>query len=266
MGPRIDLDEADPRLESLLAGGLGDRFEYSRQQAVDKLERIDEKNGIAFWLQAIGDGSPMENDQESQFKRTSTHQIAYIAGYHDELIYPDIAQIATRLFAHHNGMLSDHSDLRGDPAKTAHEDTHDLISIANQLYPSEQDPDNTVQLPELASMEERCNQAIALLNESDLTTFWLQLLTYEGEMTTFSVSSEGKTSVETWPKHPIEYIHCGVEGMRDPELRQQLFFGPLIQHIFVAARTADQPLDKFAERCVKLAFEYGYYAEEMTKL
>jgi hypothetical protein len=260
MGPTIDLDQADPRLKTALADGLGNQFEQARQEAIDKLERLDEKNGLAFWLQVVGDGSPMMSDQESQIERSTLHQVAHVAGYHDELIYPDVAQIAIRLFAHHNGFFSDLRDVR-EPMQIARKDVQELISIANQLY-----PDGAVQYPEPVSIEERCDQAIALLNESDLTTFWFQLLTYEGDITTFSVSSEGETSVETWPKHPIEYVHSGPEGLADLELYQQLTVEPLIQHLFIAARTADKPLDTFGEESVKLAQEHNYFAEEPSDL
>jgi hypothetical protein len=239
---------------------------------------------LAFWLQTVGDGTPLPPARHDPAEQVLYHQVANVAGYHDKATADDIATLSKWLYAHHLGIWTVHDD----PIKTPEEIFRESMTV---LTPSTQQQFSAVpesgQYPADTPFEACLKQAQALL-AADLTFFWLQVVTVpEGSPTiiidrdliehspansgdrsssgiTIDSDANGDTESDdpyiTIGRQDIDYVigRPTALGMQRYELLINQF---LTQHQFVAARTADDSIDALGRQAVDLALVNEYIDE-----
>lgn len=279
--------DPDPALETVLTAD-DPAFERGRRTAIDLLEPAD-ATVFAFWLQAVGDGTPLPSARHDPAEHALYHQVANVAGYHDKATADDIATLSKWLYAHHLGIWTVHDE----PSKTSEEIFRESMAVFTALTQQQFSavPDEG-QYPVDAPFEACLKQAQTLLN-ANLSFFWLQVMTVpDGSPTIYidhdliehssSMSSDRSSSgitIDSDADRDTEtddpYITLGQQdidyvigrptalGMQHYELLITQF---LTQHQFVAARTVDKSVDTLGRQAVELALENEYIDEQPSSL
>lgn len=279
--------EPDPALKTVLTAN-DPAFERGRRTALDLLEPAD-ATVLAFWLQAVGDGTPLPPARHDPAEQALYHQVANVAGYHDKATADDIATLSRWLYAHHLGIWTVHDE----PSKTPEEIFRESMTM---LTPTTQQQFSSVpkegQYPADISFEACLEQAQALL-AADLTFFWLQVVTVpKGSPTvyidrdviehspanscdrsssgiTIDSDADGDTENDdpyfTLGRQDIDYVigRPTALGMQHYKLLITQF---LIQHQFVAAQTADESIDALGRHAIGLALANEYISEQPSSL
>ena len=244
-----DPDTPAPHLRELVADDPVDGIGEMRYEAADKLRDVD---SVAFWLQAVGDGTPLSHGRNDIVERTTPFSIAHLSGHADALSHPEIADIEPHLFAHHLGMQTNPAlgDTDRTPAKVLEGVMDSLRDTAEQQYRGERFAEDALQLPTPDSYEEERDRAIALLEQDELSMVWLQILCDEqpAVMTVGPDASDGE--VDFLPR-PIEWGRGVARGL-DERAGERVALNLLVQHLFVAARTAGQNFETFGQRVLNL--------------
>ncbi|MFC5971384.1 hypothetical protein ACFPYI_08595 [Halomarina salina] len=253
----------DPTLVEILTDGVDDPFVEGRQTAREYLEDPDV---LAFSVQAIGDGSRLAQAPEGASEPQTYHQTAHLAGYHDDLAYPQVAQLARQLYAHQLGVFTNHTLPGTDPETVCREFVDGIVDWVQQAYPR-YDPE-AQPYPEPVGLADRIDQATTLLADPPLTQYWVQVLgESEGQIVQVdgSADSESSDGVKTFQDHPIRYIH-GTLPTLQVDTKQALVNELLTQRLLVGAGTAGVAIESFAEECLEIAIECGYQYETIDPL
>lgn len=265
---------ADPRLAGFLTDGPDEQFEQVRQDAIDALSQSDV---VAIWLQAIGDGTPLDHARENAIEQRTPHNVLSLAGYDDDLTHPEISQIVLQLFTHHVCVFTSVPRRRSPAAgieafeqqgREAIRNTLDLsTAAAEQMYVSaNSDSDigteTVADLFEPRSLVEQRERAIAILDQEELATFWVQVMT-RSELVSLhipGIDEAGQPTIDKMPDSPVEYFQARPTNA-DFELAQQLAMETAGQHHYVAATALEQPIESIAEQAIEMALESGYTLE-----
>ncbi|MFD1514146.1 hypothetical protein [Halomarina rubra] len=263
--PNPDDTGTDRELLSLLESGLDGRFEKARSKA---LETLEQKDVLAFWLQATGDGTALDSTPSEVTSPNTTPQITYLAGFDDDLEYPQVTQLTRQLFGHHLGVLTD-----GRPADISNQaalnqlgaDTPQLARWLSNA--SNADP---VDYPIPGSLSTRLEQAGAMLSDSDLTVFWLQVLTSDGTIRHTVSTNNGdqpypQEDIQSTVEAPVAYV-MGVPDDLSKTTHATILSYLFAQHALVGANTADVDLETFCEESVSMALDAGYHEETMSDI
>lgn len=256
--------QADPALVDILDEDVDEDFHNGRAEAIEKLETLDI---AAFWLQAVGDGSPLETAANDTLETSTPHQMAWEAGFDDTLDHQEVSRIAHQLFAHHIGVLV-------TPARESVSDRAALdnfldpsVEYANNLYgdataddadDSEKDAWNKIQYPRPAPLDNTLKDARSLLDTESVAYFWLQVLCDVGDSS--FVMQVGGPSAETpnlFVDHPIEYV-VGIPHALGPTDEMNLNLETLAQHLSYGARATDESVEQFASNALEMALEMEY--------
>jgi hypothetical protein len=258
---------AAPRIEPQLAAILADEPDGAVQTCLSgSREKLQTLDVAAFWLQAVGDGTPLaagHTDLDTNSPQTA-HNVAWLAGYDDSLEYHQLIQIATQLFAHHLGVKTVAS-----PSVSDRTILNDIVTAstttATTLYSDL--PAEDLDVLEPTSLNSQLEAALSLLDPSVVNHCWLQILCDRGDASVvLSVGAIpgpdplGDESVTAWIDHPIEYFICIPTAM-DPALEQLLHLRYLVQHQFVGAHMTDLSVEEFGTRALEMALEYQYLHE-----
>jgi len=254
----------DSTLAEILAAGVDDPFVEGRQTAREYLEDPDI---LAFSVQVIGDGSRLAQAPEGASTPQTYHQTAHLAGYHDDLAYPQLAQLARQLYAHQLGVFTNHTLPGKDPGTICREFVSGIVGVVQQAYPR-YDPE-AQPYPEPVGFADRIDQATTLLADPPLTQYWVQVLgESEGQIVKIdgtAATDESSDDVETFQDHPIRYIH-GTLPTLPAATKQSLVTELLTQRLLVGAATAGVAIESFAEECLEIALECGYQYETVDPL
>lgn len=246
----------DPRLAAILADEPDEAVQTCLDQSREKLQTLDV---AAFWLQAIGDGTPLERGHTrlDAISPHTAHNVAWLAGYDDSLGFQSIAQITTQLFAHHLGVVTSPEPSVSD--RTALDDViTKSTQMAKTLYgeiPSEERPD-----PTRDSLNAQVERARSILDPDLVTHYWLQILCDLGDASV--VIGLGATpgtdeSPTAWIDHPIEYFVC-IPSALSQQLEQALHLRSLGQQQFVGAHTTDQSIEQFGANTREMTLSNQY--------
>jgi hypothetical protein len=279
--------DPDPALEAVRTAD-DPAFERGRHTAIDLLEPAN-ATVLAFWLQVVGDGTPLPQARHDPAEQVLYHQVANVAGYHDKATADDIATLSRWLYAHHLGIWTVHDD----PSKTPEEIFRESVTA---LTPTTQQQFSAVpekaQYPAETSFE-ACHKRAQALLKADPTFFWLQVVTvpdgsptvyidrdlidhspaHSGDRSSSGITIDSDADGDTDPDEPsimlgrqdIDYVigRPTALGMQHYEL---LITQLLTQHQFVAARTADESIDALGRQAVDLALENEYIGEQPSSL
>lgn len=254
-------DAYDPELVKLATDGHDDAFEQGRQQAIELLDTTD----IAgFWLQTVGYGTQQDASPRDGAELQLEHQPTHLAGYADDLEFPQVAAIARQLCGHHIGLWTVPRG-RTDLDALCTEMVEGLLPYATQL--DARIPD-TYQYPDAAPLNRRLSQATQLLESDALTHAWLQImLDSEDARTLVSIGPDetGEWTVDHGTALEVEYLTCIPKAM-PIEYSQQLKNEQLVQHLVVGARTTGLDLDVFGEHVADAMLETGGVHDQITAI
>lgn len=270
---RSDADSSptpDPRLTDVLATGQDENFEQVRQDAIAGLA---ETEGMAIWLQAIGDGTPLDPETDDPIERVTPQNTCYLGGFHDELSYPEIVQAAGQLFAHHAALMIEIPTLSQAQSPQAIEDharemLRDMLDMstvnARQLY-AEVDVEDRSTVLGTQSFTDQRDRAIEILEnkQDELTAFWVQVMTMKQMV---SVSSSNGPSPETGvlSAPSFEYFYGRPTlSQADVVFLEELAMEQIVQHQYVTAQIAEQSLGSIKEQSISIGIENGYIIESI---
>jgi len=241
-------NEPDPSLEASLEAGLDDGFYQDR----DNARRILESSEIVgFWLQGVGDGSPLPDTDPVPPDCSTPHQLVHIAGFSDDLKYDSIRELIVRLTGHHFGVLTDTTVAGNFP-----DGIIDVMisSILTYIQTTFQDATPTIDEYQVSvSLETQLRRADRLLANERLTGFWLQVMLVDSDSSRYLVNGPvdpidpaGPWTMSEHIGHPIEFMW--VEPLdQDDITHSQLGAEYLAQHAFVGARMTDLPISEFLD-------------------
>lgn len=252
--------QANDTLVEILVNDVDADFHNGRAEAITKLETLDI---AAFWLQAVGDGSPLEVATHDTLETRTPHRMAWEAGFDDTLGHQKISQIAHQLFAHHIGMM----------VTPAHESVSDRAALDNFLAPSteyanelyadatddtEKDAWDEMQYPRPTALDDAVDDARSLLESESLTYFWIQVLCDVGS-SSFVMQIGGPSAEEQnmFVDHPIEYI-VGIPHALAPNDEVNINLQSLAQHLSYGARVTDESVEEFASAALDMTLDLGY--------
>lgn len=259
-------DDPDPGLLAALDADPGVTFEHGRAHARDLLEAGD---FIAFWFQAVGDGSRIDRDHIDVVSLVTPHQVAHAAGYHDSLDYPSIRQIAFMLFAHHLGLVSTPDSMGLSPTEILTDNMTSTTQSGEVLFGRL--PPEDAQYPEPTDMDTQRRRAISLLDDDSLTGCWLQVVSEEsGPLIVHSgpkdpTNTRGEWVVDSWVDHPIEYVFVTMESV-DVETDHQINPQYLAQHLYVTARTVERDPEAVGADAVDMVLVRGWIYESFDQV
>lgn len=255
----------DQALVSLLNKGVDAGFEKARSKALETLESEDI---LAVWLQATGDGTQLDSTPRDAPSPRTTPHISHLAGFDDDLEFPQVSQLARHLFGHHLGVLTNANVPTISSRDALHQLGTDVCQLADEL--SKASGAAPVDYSIRAPLSTRLDQAADLLSDSDLTVFWLQVLTSDGTIRTAISTNGGEqpyppTDIDSTTEAPIAYVMGVPEGLypsNQTVILSQLF----AQHALVGAHTADIDIKTFCEDSLSMALEAGYHREVMDDI
>lgn len=243
--------ESDPILTHLLSSQPDELFVSGREEAVEKLQTLDV---AAFWVQAVGDGTPMEVGHNDPSERTPHHGV-WEAGFEDSLTHQEIVKITTQLAAHHIGLHAVPSEGSGSEREALNESLEPITRYANQLYDEHRNEE--LQYPRTQTRATSIEAAISVLDTDPLSYFWLQILGDSGEAKHVFVVGGDQDSPSSFADHPIEFV-IGILQGTPPQLEINLTTESFAQHLFVGSQITDQSIDQFAEEVRQTALNLDY--------
>jgi hypothetical protein len=251
----------DSRLAQLATTGHDDAFEQGRQQAIELLET---SNIAGFWLQTVGNGTPQDASPRDPAELNLEHHPTHLAGYADDLEFPQVAAIARQLCGHHFGLWTVPRG-RTDLEAVCTEQVDTLLPYAKQL--DARLPDR-FQYPDAAPLNRRISQATDLLESDTLTHAWLQvLMDSEAARTLVSIGPDetGEWTVDHTTALEIEYLVCIPKAM-SVDYSQHLKQEQLVQHLVVGARTTGLDLEAFADHVADAMQSTGGLTHQITPI
>jgi hypothetical protein len=261
--------QTDPALTEILNEGVDDDFHNGRAEAIEKLESLDV---AGFWLQAVGDGSPLATADHDHLETKTPHRMAWEAGFDDSLDYQEVSRIAHQLFAHHigikvtptHGSVSDRAALNNF-LQPAIEYATDFYGSATATDDSADDWDE-IQYPRPTSLEDALEDARSLVDTEPVTYFWLQVLCDVGDSNfVLQVGGPVGETPNTFVDHPIEYV-VGIPHALSPDDEVALNLQALAQHLTYGARATDSSVAEFADAALEMALELEYLHDGPTSV
>jgi hypothetical protein len=254
----------DPRLAAILADEPDEAVQTCLDQSREKLQTLDV---AAFWLQAVGDGTPLESGYTrlDAISPDTSHNVAWLAGYDNSLGFQSVAQITTQLFAHHLGVVTSPEPSVSDRAALDEVITKST-QMANTLYREvspEKRPD-----PTLASLDAQVKRARSILDPDLVSHYWLQILCDFDDASVvigLGATPGNDESPTAWIDHPIEYFVC-IPPALSQQLEQILHLRSLGQHQFVGAHTTDQSIEQFGTQAREMTLDNLYLRNRPSEL
>ena len=241
-------NEPDPSLVASLDAGLDDGFYQDRDNARRILESSET---VGFWLQGVGDGSPIPGTEPVPPDSGTPHQVVHIAGFSDDLQYDSLRELIVRLAAHHFGVLTDPTVAGKFPDGIIDVMISSILTYIQTTFQDFEPNINDYQVT--GSLETQRMGADRLLANDRLTGFWLQVMHVDADSRRYLVNGPVDPSDPAGPwtmsehiAHPIEF--AWVEPLDQDEITHgQLGVEYLAQHAYVGARMTDLPISEFLD-------------------
>lgn len=253
-------DDPDSALTEVLTTGLDDdeAFWRSRDRA---RELLDSDDIAGFWLQGIGDGSPVAGHDDPS-ERVTPHCVGHVAGYEDRLDDEGVGELAATLFAHHLGVKTN-AQVAGFDTDVVLVDQIQRLTTGADAHLNALGEDAADQVSAV-DFEAQRHRARRLLDADRLTTFWLQIVRKNPDQVVVTAGpqadADGRASrVETWATRPIEYVFGSLEAI-DTTTHSQLFTQCLTQHLTVAALTSGREVPSLCATAAHRARRNGWVA------
>lgn len=257
---RIPRDEPEPTLRAVLNAGVDEQFKRGIEQAIELIQADETR---AFWLQAAADGTPISEGSQDAAEGLLPIQAVHFAGYADDLEYPQVRELAMNLIAHHLGVMV-------DPSTTSQDDEtfleNELRKAGDRTAYRYQNAPTEMPYPQPVAMADRVDDAVELLESTELGLYWVQVVTEEGDMVALHVDTEAPgVAVEDVTTKGIEFIYGTPKGLAPQNVGQ--FHAQLIdQHLFVTAHTVGMSVLDCCQAAVDYALEGGFLHDFPTSL
>lgn len=255
--------DPDPGLVALLDTEFDEAFHDGRDDAIEKLSSLDI---AALWLQAVGDGSPLDAASHDPLETKTPHRMAWQAGFDDTLDHHKITQISHQLFAHHLGTIVTPVGKSVSDRAALDNILQPSLEYATDLYGGEDNPAEeweAVQYPRPTSLDDTTENARSLLETDSLSYFWMQILCDTGSSSfvmQVGATAEEEESPTMFIDHPIEYV-VGIPRALNTAGEMDLSMQSLAQHLSYGARATDESLDEFSEKALNMTLDLGYLHE-----
>lgn len=250
----IDPPTPDPDLQAILDAGLDPDFEWYRARAREMLSEAT----IAFWVQAVGDGTPLFDDRHP-FARCPIHHISFRTGFADGLQDPLLTMTATEFLAKQVAATVHRHPYPDPPDEVLHTLLSKLRSNATR---PDSDLSTDIDPPPLGNLTSERSWALDLLEHERLTAFWV--------MTNMWDTSVEMRRLSPRPGDPAGMERFGVQGNQvlrhatstpaalTQRITALLTLQFLSQHLVVVARMADRSIDDTLKEVVSYIKREGW--------